>query len=443
MGQRSFRFRIVSMLHIGIDDTDSVKGGCTTWVGTEIIAELSEFDLICHPRLVRLNPNVPWKTRGNGAVAFTFGKGVGPKQKIGVFQNLEIFAFEKGRDIKYDKNEVIERISKLVSKHSYPDSQPGVVISDSFLPEGLYWQGVTSIVSKEMLSDAIVGASTFGLRGSRGICGAACSLAWSGNSNNMNKIPHTWELIGYRAEDKWGTNRDISSNTVQNISNLDGVFSCNDLDGKVAMVPNSPCPVLWGFRGTKAETLIDNFQNLGPEKPDRWLLYKTNQATDDHLCFKETSDIKDGDCVLLEVSVSSKPTTIKGGHRFFMVDDQNNQTIKCAAFEPTKNFRHTIDELDVGDSLIICGSVKNKTVNLEKIKIVELVPRFSKPSNPVCKCGKRTHSSGKDSYYRCNDCGEKYDRPPPIEIRSGLELKWYEPPASARRHLSTPISLMG
>ncbi|SVD56380.1 uncharacterized protein METZ01_LOCUS409234, partial [marine metagenome] len=100
-------------------------------------------------------------------------------------------------------------------------------------------------------------------------------------------------------------------------------------------------------------------------------------------------------------------------------------------------------ELDVGDSLIICGSVKNKTVNLEKIKIVELVPRFSKPSNPVCKCGKRTHSSGKDSYYRCNDCGEKYDRPPPIEIRSGLELKWYEPPASARRHLSTPISLMG
>ena len=45
--------------------------------------------------------------------------------------------------------------------------------------------------------------------------------------------------------------------------------------------------------------------------------------------------------------------------------------------------------------------------------------------------------------FSCNDCGEKYDRPPPIKIKSGLELKWYEPPASARRHLSTPISLMG
>jgi len=31
------------MLHIGIDDTDSIKGGCTTWLATEIIAELSEF----------------------------------------------------------------------------------------------------------------------------------------------------------------------------------------------------------------------------------------------------------------------------------------------------------------------------------------------------------------------------------------------------------------
>jgi len=55
------------MLHIGIDDTDSIKGGCTTWLATEIIAELSEFDLIGPPRLVRLNPNVPWKTRGSYA----------------------------------------------------------------------------------------------------------------------------------------------------------------------------------------------------------------------------------------------------------------------------------------------------------------------------------------------------------------------------------------
>ena len=50
-----------------------------------IIRELSDFDLVSSPRLVRLNPNVPWKTRGNGAVAFTFGRGNGQKKKIGQF----------------------------------------------------------------------------------------------------------------------------------------------------------------------------------------------------------------------------------------------------------------------------------------------------------------------------------------------------------------------
>ena len=84
------------MLHIGIDDTDSVKGGCTTWLATEIIRELQEFDLIGHPRLVRLNPNVPWKTRGNGAVALVFGKGTGRKKQIGSIENNRIFTFEIG-----------------------------------------------------------------------------------------------------------------------------------------------------------------------------------------------------------------------------------------------------------------------------------------------------------------------------------------------------------
>ena len=430
------------MLHIGIDDTDSLKGGCTTWLATEIISELSEFDLIGSPRLVRLNPNVPWKTRGNGAVAFTLGVGLGSKQKIGEFQDSEIFAFDKGLDKSYDKERVLERISDLVSQLSHPDSEPGIVISDLFLPEDLYWQGVTGIVSSDILSDAIEGALTFGLRGSRGICGAACSLAWPGISNNGSGIPYTWELIGYREQKNWGKKREISSTSVQEVSNLDGVFSCNDLDGKVAMVPNSPCPVLWGFRGTDHSILIDNFHLLGPEKPIRWLLYKTNQATDDHLCTKKITEIIDGDCVRMEVSVSSKPINIEGGHRFFMAKDVYQKEIKCAVFEPAKNFRNVIDKLVIGDSLIICGSVKNETVNLEKVKVLNLSPRFSKPRNPFCVCGKRTHSAGKDSYYRCKVCGEKYSRPDLVEIKPNLELKWYEPPASSRRHLAAPATLM-
>ena len=430
------------MLHIGIDDTDSIKGGCTTWLATEIITELSEFDLIGPPRLVRLNPNVPWKTRGNAAVALTFGKGVGSKTLVGQFEQERIFMYSTGREMEYDKHGILKRVSKLVQDSSMPDSQPGIVISDVFLPEGLYWQGVTNIVTEEILSDAIKGTVSQGYRGSRGIYGAACSIAWTGSPNNPNGISHTWELIGYREKKKWGSKRDISISCVHEIGQLEGVFSCHDSDGKIAMVPNSPCPVLWGFRGTDHKTLINNFETLGPEKPLRWILCKTNQATDDHLRTMAVSDISDGDSVWIEVKVSPKPNIIKGGHRFFKVCDSQGDTVKCAVFEPSKTFRHTIDSLEVGDSLIICGSFKKDTINLEKIRIIDLMKRFSKSPNPICDCGRRTHSSGKGMRYRCKVCSKKYDRPERREVVSDLEIGWYEPPASARRHLTTPVSLM-
>ena len=171
-------------------------------------------------------------------------------------------------------------------------------------------------------------------------------------------------------------------------------------------------------------------------------MYKTNQATDNHFCLKTVSEISDGDSVWLESSVESKAEIIKGGHRFFKIKDSKNEVIKCAAFEPTKEFRNVIDELEIGDSLIVYGSVNNNTINLEKIKINSLVKRFLKPENPLCTCGRRTHSSGKDSYYRCKLCGLKYDRPKLIESSTTLSTIWYEPTASARRHLTTPISLM-
>ena len=428
------------MLHIGIDDTDSTEGGCTTWLATQIISELSEFDLISYPRLVRLNPNVPWKTRGNAAVALTFGKGIGPKEKVGESSNSEIFAFSKGRDIAYSSEDIVNRIKTVVSNHSHPDSQPGIVLSDVFLPEGLYWEGVRNIVSRETLESAIEGAVVSGFRGSRGIFGAACSLAWPGYSINGG-ISHTWELIGYRAENMWGTKRQISSDSVKQVSEKRGVFSCCDDDGRIAMVPNTPCPVLWGFRGTDKKEVVDNYNILGPEKPARWLLYKTNQATDDHLSFKEISDLREGDSVWLEAIVSSRAETIEGGHRFFSVSSPSGDIVKCAAFEPTKTLRRIVDELEPSDSIIVCGSFKNNTINIEKMKIEALATRYKKPKNPICECGKSTHSVGKNSYYRCKKCGKKYDRPEMIKFNSDITLGWYGPPPSSSRHLSTPVSL--
>src|SRR5882762_10070360 len=60
--------------HIGIDDTDSEMGGCTTYTAAVLFQELFSrgFKPSDFPWLVRLNPNIPWKTRGNGALAIHF-----------------------------------------------------------------------------------------------------------------------------------------------------------------------------------------------------------------------------------------------------------------------------------------------------------------------------------------------------------------------------------
>ena len=60
-----------STLHIGLDDTDSRDGMCTTFLAYKIIEYLKKerVRFLDYPYLIRFNPNIPWKTRGNGAVA--------------------------------------------------------------------------------------------------------------------------------------------------------------------------------------------------------------------------------------------------------------------------------------------------------------------------------------------------------------------------------------
>lgn len=61
----------MTKLIISIDDTDSNQGMCTTYLMTLIIDILkkSKCSIIGYPALVRLNPSIPYKTRGNAALS--------------------------------------------------------------------------------------------------------------------------------------------------------------------------------------------------------------------------------------------------------------------------------------------------------------------------------------------------------------------------------------
>src|SRR2546428_5831555 len=86
-------------LHLGVDDTDSVRGMCTTYLATELVRALPGLDLIGFPRLVRLNPNIPWKTRGNGAVCLRLRRGPGSRFQGGEVGGRAVRAYARGASI--------------------------------------------------------------------------------------------------------------------------------------------------------------------------------------------------------------------------------------------------------------------------------------------------------------------------------------------------------
>ena len=63
------------IVHVGLDDTDSTQGKCTTHAAyriTDYLLNTKSIEFVDYPLLIRLNPNIPWKTRGNGAVCLRF-----------------------------------------------------------------------------------------------------------------------------------------------------------------------------------------------------------------------------------------------------------------------------------------------------------------------------------------------------------------------------------
>jgi tRNA(Ile2)-agmatinylcytidine synthase len=83
------------------------------------------------------------------------------------------------------------------------------------------------------------------------------------------------------------------------------------------------------------------------------------------------------------------------------------------------------------------------TINIEKIKLKQLVQVVEKLGNPVCpRCGKHMRSRGKALGYKCRQCGTTQQTAitqiKQREITPGL----YETPVCARRHLSKPLKLM-
>jgi len=337
---------------------------------------------------------------------------------------------------------IINITKKTLKKHARLDDRntnSGFVIFDKKPGISFYRKAVKSIVSIEESLNFLDENAVFykGYKNKRGIIGATGAVSWE------PKYDKTYELISYRPKHRWGKKRIVQDESVKEIDKMfPSTFDNFDHKNKHnRLVPSSPCPVLYGIRGDKFQQLIEAKYHIKSEKTEGWLLFESNQGTDDHLQEKNVNEIQRYESVIVRGKIDKKPTTINGGHVIFSIKD-STVSIDCAGYEPTKEFRNLIRNLIVDDEVKVYGGVRKKplTINLEKIEIINLSNKIIKVENPVCpKCGKHMKSIGKEQGYKCKKCGIKSYKAKMRRLDRKIKTGLYEVPVCARRHLSKPL----
>lgn len=423
-------------LHIGVDDTDSTRRGCTTYVAAILVEKLEKLGVrfIDYPNLIRLNPNVPWKTRGNGALCL----------RIRYDEKLE-------NRIKKTTLNSVEKYSDLDSK----DTDPGIVFfGQPTIPRQIraYARStITGVVKLGQTLDMIKRhkAEAIGFKNGRGMIGALAAVG-----EPLHK-DHTYEILAYRKPRNWGTKRRVDEASIfqMNKDTTQHTFNNVDLDrGRVIITPRGPDPVLFGIRGETAEAVKKGFRIVKPLEPvERWTIFRTNQGTDAHL--KQVCKLRGlipYSSATVKGTVSTAPWIVPKRHIIFSINDDSRE-VDCAAFEPTGSLRNSAMKLIIGDFLEVSGAVKIPsplhplTINLEKIQVVRLGPKFV-CQNPSCPdCGRRLKSMGKNQGLRCENCGFKTKNRSKIQIRlkRDLERGVYVTSTRSQRHLTKPLTRYG
>jgi tRNA(Ile2)-agmatinylcytidine synthase len=398
---------------IGIDDTDSPQGMCTTYLGAVLAGRLfRERMRVREARLVRLNPNVTWKTRGNAAIAL---------------------------DVAGDRNRAFAIACSAVEEladFSCNNTNPGVVVVDTPPDPAFYIKAVTDFCQIDEAIEVLeaAGALYHGYKNKRGLVGATAAVASVFEDC-------TSEILVYRHMENWGTPRKVDRQSLFDAEKKtfphtwDTVDTANDV---VVCVPHTPDPVLFGIRGESPSWVTVARQMVQSEEPGIEQIWVTNEGTDAHLLNGRIGDLCEGLSYRVEGIVADAPSTTTGGHVSFTMRD-GNLTVRCMAYEPTKNFRQIVRQLVPRDEVIAFGSFKKGSINLEKINIVSLAhPVTLRP--PICTtCNKRMTSDGTGKGYKCKKCGAHAKEQEILEISRTLKPGWYEVPPTARRHLAKPL----
>jgi tRNA(Ile2)-agmatinylcytidine synthase len=423
-------------MHIGLDDTDSARKGCTTYVAALLVEKLHKLgaSFIDYPNLIRLNPNVPWKTRGNGALCLRVQHDESVEDKV---KETVVSTVEEQADIECKGTE------------------PGVVFFQSAtIPRALSIFARNTITGIVNLRDAVRLLNRFNgeavaFKSGRGVVGALAAVG------ETLQADHTYEIIAYRTPGNYGSKRMVDEASVFGMDLATKPFTFNNVDRekkRVVITPRGPDPILFGVRGESPQIVKKAFQMVRALEPiERWVIYRTNQGTDAHLKrVEDLSQMKPYSPVIARGTVSTNPRMIRGRHVIFSIRDDKAQ-VDCAAYEPTGALRAVARKLIAGDQIEICGGVRRPskgrplTVNLEKIWLLKLASQIVR-RNPLCpRCGRRLKSMGTKKGFRCDRCGARYACLTKVDVEERRETRkgLYMTSTRSQRHLTKPFGRYG
>ncbi|MBN2229545.1 MAG: DUF1743 domain-containing protein [Candidatus Thorarchaeota archaeon] len=419
-------------IHLGLDDIDSPSGGCTTHFASLLVEYLSKHSVNWndYPNLIRLNPGIPFRTRGNGAVSLRFTTDTIEPDEI--LHQIELMI-----------NDYVDRL--------YPNTNPGVVIVTGKIPEAIsrfskkaLWRTIPIALAKRIIDEHNLVHYSSG--NGRGLIGGLASIG------NQLLRDHTYEYIAYRSMDQCGDTRGVDALSVKQMDEKmgDSVFSnVDDKKYRILIEPHGPDPVLYGIRGETAKSVIRAASYIKSEqKVERWTVFRTNQGTGEHLVHTMSiGDLRPYMAAIVHGFVETPPRMMEGGYVIFKITDRKS-VIDCAAYEPTRSFRETVMKLRRNDEIRLHVNVRPRskthglTLNVEGLEVLKLSPLIQS-LNPLCPhCLRRMKSAGRGKGYKCDKCGFRGATMNKIETHKErpIEIGLYLPPLSAQRHLTRPFA---
>jgi len=389
---------------LGLDDTDSLEQGCTTYTFHLLLEGLPDSVQISTPKLVRLWPFAQQRTRGNAAVAVELKT----EDEEQLLAYLETFW----------KQNIVPLAGRLSEsnhdvRQQYP-SDPGMVWFSSDRPDETFY--AASVRQEVQLSDVPSATRAWG---GQGRIGATAAVSW------RERQP-TWEAIVWRRVERHGQNeRLVCDSTLERIDQLPSTFLSRDpRKGTSLVAPRGPCPVLFGVRARDFTTA--QYAGLELRKAEQtedsigMRVFVTNQATDDHLSEPVQTTV-------LSTEILNRGSTC--------IVTENGQWM---AFEESGPIKRLAQWFKPGDVIEGNGlSPEAGVLHLEKLRLISSVPSRERP---MCiKCRVRMKSMGSGQGCRCPKCKDRTDDVWNEVARIPPFTSWVQPPHGSRRHLAKPL----